>query len=155
MLLVTPPRRESAVLWWVYVCLFCLLVGVFLSIWNGLLCADVPLRNCSLTCLCASISPELHVHGNLHRIFKKCMLPIAIDTSLAALRYVMYFRFMGDIILHMMTKNRRREKFFMIQLCGTYNWPSNVYWWLGVARILDRYSCATLSFVNPQIEFNF
>ena len=116
---------------------------------------------CAVKKLLTHLSLREHISGTTRswqsspNFLKKCMLPIAIDTPLVALRYVMYFRFMGDIILHMMTKNRRSEKFFMIQLCGTYNWPSNVYWWLGVARILDRYSCATLSFVSPQIEFNF
>jgi len=47
-------------------------------------------------CLSASISPELHARSSSN--FCACCLCSWLGLLLAALRYVMYFRFMDDII---------------------------------------------------------
>jgi len=50
-------------------------------------------RVCLYVCLSASISPELHVRSS-RSFCARCMRP-RLGPPLAALRYVMYFRFYG------------------------------------------------------------
>ena len=48
-------------------------------------------------CLSASISPKLHVRSL--PIFRACYLWLWLGSPLAASRYVMYFRFVDEVIL--------------------------------------------------------